>query len=73
VYKSENLKSFAPRCQWAYVNLPAHSTDVMKCTEDLSATTRSNFRLSVCMLLILQRIPKLGYTKPSTGLQVGHR
>jgi len=29
-------------------------------------------RLSVCSILLLQRKPKLGHTKPGTGPQVGH-
>jgi len=29
-------------------------------------------RLSVCRILLLQRTPKLGRTKPSTGPRVGH-
>jgi len=53
-------------------------TDVMKWLWGTSASKMSNSsnqnkdRLSIYRILLLQRKPKLGRTKPSTGPRVGH-
>jgi len=68
----------------AYTNIlsvriiTAMATDVINGTEDhpLQKCQIHNYqnkdRLSVCRILLLQRKPKLGRTKPSTGPRVGH-